>query len=52
MCSDTLKSAGLEHFPPNISPEIDDKSCLNRSWTDERSLYYLEAGLMKELFVN
>jgi len=26
---------GLGHF----HPEIDDKSCLNRSWTDERSLY-------------
>jgi len=30
---------GLGHFPPDISSKIDEKSCLNRNWTDERSLY-------------
>jgi len=31
---------------------IDEQSYVNRSWTDEKSFYELEAGFMKEFLVN
>jgi len=33
-------------------PNFDEQSCVNRSWTDEKRFYELEAGLMKEFLVN
>ena len=32
---------------PDFSPDFDEQRCVNRSWTDEKSFYELEAGLMK-----
>ena len=41
---------GLAPPSPYVEPPL--QSCLNKSWTDEISFYKLEAGLMKEFFVN
>ena len=47
----------LRTFPPEFSPrtfppDFDEQSCVNRSWTQEKSFYELEAGLMKVCLVN
>jgi len=43
----------MEDVSQGLSPpDFDEQSCVNRSWTDEKSLYELEAGLMKVFLVN
>ena len=39
-------------FSPDFPPDFDEQSCANRSWTDEKRFYELEAGLMKVFLVN
>ena len=39
-------------FPLRTSPDFAEQSCTDRSWTDEKSFYSFEAGLMKEFLVN
>src|SRR6218665_2220194 len=46
--SRTRLSLGL---PPDCPPDFDEQSCVNRSYTDEKSFYELEAGLLKEFVV-